>query len=253
MTMDVPRRGLRFLPTAVVILTLLLALKLAGFGTEVAALFGSRTARAEEPAAAPHEESKPEAAHADAPADAHAEDPAPADKPDAATAGPTASEADVLESLAIRREQLDARERELDMREKVIAAAEKRVEERIVELKSIEANIETMFGKRDEQEETQLLSLVKTYEAMKPAQAAQIFNKLDLNVLLDVVSRIKPAKAAPILAAMDPVRAEEVTVHLARRYQIPKTADAAPPAAAADPAAKPAPAAPEAAAPAPGG
>ena len=127
------------------------------------------------------------------------------------------------------------------------------MEERIVELKSIEANIETMFGKRDEQEEAQLLSLVKTYEAMKPVQAAQIFNKLDLNVLLDVVSRIKPAKAAPILAAMDPVRAEEVTVQLARRYEIPKTADAAPAAAAGEPSAKPAPAVPEAAAPSPGG
>ena len=88
--------------------------------------------------------------------------------------GPTASEADVLESLAARREQLDARERELDMREKVIAAAEKRVEERITELKQIEQRIETMFGKRDEQEEAQLASLVKTYEAMKPADAAEM-------------------------------------------------------------------------------
>jgi flagellar motility protein MotE (MotC chaperone) len=224
------RQGLRFLPAAAIVLALLFTLKIAGFGAEMSALFGSRSARAETEAPA-HEPAPADAAHEPAAAPAEGEDPA--------TAGPTASEADVMESLAQRREQLDAREREIDMREKVIAAAEKRVEERIAELKTIEKNIETMFGKRDEQEEQQLASLVKTYEAMKPGDAAQIFDKMDLTVTLDVISRIKPAKAAPILAAMKPERAEQVTVELARRYELPKTAEAAPPPAAPSPAPPP--------------
>ena len=242
MTQTRPRSALRLLPAAALALTLLLALKLAGFGAEIAALLGPRTALAEEHAAA-----EPAAEHGDAAAADAASPEAGHDAPDAhgeaakddgaedadpAASGPTASEADVLESLAARREQLDARERDLDMREKVIAAAEKRVEERIAELKVIEANIETMFGKRDEQEEAQLASLVKTYEAMKPGDAAQIFDTLEINVLLDVLSRIKPAKAAPILAAMKPERAQEVTVELARRYQMPEQAAAEPPPAA---------------------
>lgn len=142
MSAAVQRQGLRFLPAAALVLGLLFALKLAGFGAEMATLFGSTSARAET--------AKPEAAHEPAAADAAHDAPA---EPDAVTGGPTASEADVLESLAARREQLDARERELDMREKVIVAAEKRVEERITELKQIEGRIEAMFGKRDEQEE----------------------------------------------------------------------------------------------------
>lgn len=253
MTQARPRSALRLLPAAALALTLLLALKLAGFGSEIAALLGPRTAQAEEHAAA-----EPAAEHGDAGAaageagheapDAHgdAAKDAEAEDTDPGASGPTASEADVLESLATRREQLDARERDLDMREKVIAAAEKRVEERITELKAIEANIETMFGKRDEQEEAQLASLVKTYEAMKPGDAAQIFDTLEINVLLDVLSRIKPAKAAPILAAMKPERAQEVTVELARRYKLPEQA-----AAELPPAAPPAEAPPEAPAEAP--
>lgn len=251
MTQARPRSALRLLPAAALALTLLLALKLAGFGSEIAALLGPRPAQAEEHAAeTPAEHGDAAAADAasgeaghDAP-DAHKD--AEAEDTDPGASGPTASEADVLESLATRREQLDARERDLDMREKVIAAAEKRVEERITELKAIEANIETMFGKRDEQEEAQLASLVKTYEAMKPGDAAQIFDTLEINVLLDVLSRIKPAKAAPILAAMKPERAQEVTVELARRYKLPEQA-----AAELPPAAPPAEAPPEAPAEAP--
>jgi flagellar motility protein MotE (MotC chaperone) len=242
------RQGLRFLPAAAIVLALLFTLKVAGFGAELSALFGSRTAYAETEAAA-SEAAPAEAAHEPDAAAHEPEAAAPADE-DPAASGPTASEADVMESLAQRREQLDAREREIDMREKVIAAAEKRVEERIAELKTIEQNIETMFGKRDEQEEQQLASLVKTYEAMKPGDAAQIFDKMDLTVTLDVISRIKPAKAAPILAAMKPERAEQVTVELARRYELPKAAEAAP-APDAAPAAPPA--APPAPPPAPGG
>ena len=255
MTQARPRSALRLLPAAALALTLLLALKLAGFGSEIAALLGPRTAQAEEHAAA-EAPAEPAAEHGDAAADtasgeaghgapdAHKD--AEAEDTDPGASGPTASEADVLESLATRREQLDARERDLDMREKVIAAAEKRVEERITELKAIEANIETMFGKRDEQEEAQLASLVKTYDAMKPGDAAQIFDTLEINVLLDVLSRIKPAKAAPILAAMKPERAQEVTVELARRYKLPEQA-----AAELPPAAPPAEAPPEAPAEAP--
>jgi flagellar motility protein MotE (MotC chaperone) len=221
---------MRALPLGIAALGLLLALKIADTS-------GVLSARAEE-AAAKTEAAPPAGDHAEAPAGDHAE--APATKPAAAETaadGPTASESDVLERLADRRKQLDARERDLDMREKLIGAAEKRVEERIVELKSIEGRIEEMFGKRTEQEEKQLADLVKMYETMKPVAAAAIFNTLEQGVLLDVMGRMKPAKAAPVLAAMTPERAQEVTVELARRYDIPATEDGA--TAPADPAAAP--------------
>ncbi|MFT3811623.1 MAG: hypothetical protein QM698_17050 [Micropepsaceae bacterium] len=215
---------MRALPLGIAALSLLLALKIADTG-------GWLAAQAEDKA-------EPAAAHDDAAAAPAAENKS---EPAASPAdGPTASEADVLERLSDRRKQLDERERDLDMREKLIAAAEKRVEERVVELKTIEARIETMFGKRGEQEEAQLAGLVKMYETMKPANAAAIFNTLEQGVLIDVMARMKPAKAAPVLAAMKPERAQEVTVELARRFDLPP--EDAP--AAADPAAEPAAAAP---------
>lgn len=223
---------MRALPLGIAALGLLLALKLAETGGWLAALAEDK---AEAPAAESH-------AEAPAPGDDHAAD----EKAEPATNpadGPTASEADVLERLSDRRKQLDERERDLDMREKLIAAAEKRVEERVTELKAIEARIEGMFGKRGEQEEAQLAGLVKMYETMKPASAAAIFDTLEQGVLIDVMARMKPAKAAPILAAMKPERAQEVTVELARRFDLPpEDAPASEP--VTDPAADPAAAAP---------
>lgn len=236
--------GVRILPVAAVALTLLLGLKLAGLGPDVLALLGSgeafaadtEEAHGDKPAAADEAAHAPAAGHDDKADAGHKDE----DATDLAEAGPTGAEADVLEQLAKRREQLDARERELDMREKTIAAAEKRIEERVAELKTIQAKVEEMFGKRDEAEEKQLADLVKMYETMKPASAAAIFNTLDAGVLLDVVARMKPAKASPILAAMKPERAQEVTVELARRGRLPDETAALPADTAAEPAPAPA-------------
>ena len=204
---------MRVLPLAATALLLLLGLKAAGFGAEISQLVGSGEARAADEAAPALEPAASHDAAGGASVDPAAED--------AAGGGPTASEADVLERLSERRAQLEQRERDLDMREKMIQAAEKKVEERIGELKEIEARIEASFDTRDAQSERQMLDLVKMYETMKPANAAAIYNTLEQGVLIGVVSRMKPAKASPILAAMKPERAQEVTVELARRKALP--------------------------------
>ena len=59
------------------------------------------------------------------------------------------------------------------------------------------------------------MSLVKIYEKMKPKDAAQVFERLEMPVLLKVIERMKEAKTAPILAAMDPGKAKAVTVAIA--------------------------------------
>jgi flagellar motility protein MotE (MotC chaperone) len=50
---------------------------------------------------------------------------------------------------------------------------------------------------------------------MKPRDAATIFNDLEMPVLLGVVDRMKDRTAAPILAAMQPEKARELTIKLA--------------------------------------
>lgn len=133
----------------------------------------------------------------------------------------TDEEVDVLQQLAKRREELDLRARQLDEREALILAAERRMEQRLAELKAIQATVEDLLKARSEQEEADLKSLVKMYENMKPKAAAKVFEEMDMDVLLDVVDRMNERKVAPILALVTPTRAKEITFELAQRRQLP--------------------------------
>ena len=133
----------------------------------------------------------------------------------------TRAEIDLLANLAQRRDQIEQRAREVDLRESLLAAAEKRLDERIAEIKKLEASVKQIVQQYDKQEEQNLQGLVKVYENMKPKDAARIFEKLEPNVLLGVVERMKEAKLALVLADMAPQTAQDLTVRLATRKQIP--------------------------------
>jgi flagellar motility protein MotE (MotC chaperone) len=129
----------------------------------------------------------------------------------------TQNEIDVLQKLSVRREALDNRQKDLDLRENLVKAAEARIDKKIAEMKALQANIEGMLKQVDKQDEEKMRSLVKIYEQMKPKNAADILSTLDLPVQIGVLTRMKEAKVAPILAAMDVTKAQAVTDAMAAR------------------------------------
>ena len=133
----------------------------------------------------------------------------------------TDEEVDVLQQLAKRREELELRARQLDEREALIQAAEQRMDQKMGELKALQAMVEELLKKRSDEQEAELKSLVKMYENMKPKDAAQVFEEMDMDVLLDVVERMNERKAGPILALVTPTRAKEITFELASRKELP--------------------------------
>ncbi len=133
----------------------------------------------------------------------------------------TDEEMAVLQSLATRHGELDAREAQIAEREALLAAAENRMDEKTAELKALQESIQGLVGQHDEQEQAQFKSLVKIYENMKPKDAAKIFEQLEMDVLLEVVGRMREQKVAPILAQMQPTKAKDVTFELAQRRQLP--------------------------------
>ena len=131
------------------------------------------------------------------------------------------SEIDLLQALSQRRDKLEERERTLDQREALLKAAEKRLEEKVADLDAVKLELQQMQSRNNQEEDARLRSLVRIYESMKPKEAAQIFDKLEINVLLGVVERMKEQKVAPILASMQPDRARQVTDMLADKSQRP--------------------------------
>ncbi len=127
----------------------------------------------------------------------------------------TLTEQALLERLSARRTELDTYEQELAMRASLVEAAEKRIEERQQTLEAIEGQIASLVEQRKQMEEGQFAGIVAMYETMKPKDAANIFNALDIEVLLRVAKMMSPRKMAPILAEMDTMRAQELTVRMA--------------------------------------
>jgi len=130
----------------------------------------------------------------------------------------------VLERLQDRRQELDSRSRDIEMRETLLKAAEKRLEAKVSELKDVEARVNTAMGNRDKQEADRFKSIVSMYENMKAKDAARIFDRLDIKILMDVAIQINPRKMSEILAMMSPDAAERLTVELARASAQPKAA-----------------------------
>jgi flagellar motility protein MotE (MotC chaperone) len=127
------------------------------------------------------------------------------------------AELQLLQSLSARRAELDKREKDLDMREQVLKVTEKRLEEKMAEIKKVQQNVDAALKTYDHKEDAQMKSLVKVYETMKPADAARIMNTLDMKVLIEVTQRMSERKIAPIMAAMDPSTAKKLTMELATR------------------------------------
>ncbi|MBV9248891.1 MAG: hypothetical protein JO227_06550 [Acetobacteraceae bacterium] len=201
----------RLLPATMAVIGALLAMKSIALVRAAVPAEKVAVAAPAHPAAAPP--APPAPAHAAAPPLAPAQQPPPPPPNDAAPI-PDAERAVLLE-LRQRRQDLDKREAALAARESVLAAAEQKLSARVDELTALQKRLESLEAARKQQEEAGWQGLVKVYETMKPRDAAVIFNDLQMSVLLGVLDRMKEAKAAPILAAMNAEKAREVTAELA--------------------------------------
>lgn len=129
-------------------------------------------------------------------------------------------ELDILQNLSDRRAELDQREQELALKQTVLAATEERINDKIRDMKKLKEDVDKVLKLYNEKQDGEIKGLVKIYEAMKPVDAAVIFNELEMPILLDVIDKMSERKVAPILAGMDPRRARDVTQELAELRKI---------------------------------
>ncbi len=200
---------LRLLPIVIFAAAMVLSVRIGGLWNDLSVGVGAPSAaQAQKKAPA-----KPEGKKA-----AKAE---PLPKPKRKPPIPDLNETDfaILQELAKRRRTLDRRERSLVIREGVMKAVEKRLDQKLAELKRIQLALRTNIDKTEKQRNKQLDRLVKIYTNMKAKKAARVFDQLAIPIVIRVVKRMKAMASAPILAAMDPKRVKVITAVLARPEQ----------------------------------
>jgi flagellar motility protein MotE (MotC chaperone) len=139
----------------------------------------------------------------------------------------SASEKAILERLQSRRQELEERAREIDIRESLLKAAEKRIESKTEEMKAVESKIAAASEQKGEADNARLKGIVTMYEGMKPKDAARVFDRLEMPVLIEIATQIAPRKMSDILGLMSPDAAERLTVEMARRASGDKSAQSA--------------------------
>ena len=203
---------LRLLPLAIAASVLLVVVKAERIATT---LWAGRLEAATPPALVQRPARGPLAAHAETQQPVPRA-PAPAAALPIAPPPEAAAERAVLEALRARRTEIDARESAAAARELMLAAAERRLTQRVEELTALQSRLEALERERAAREDAGLRGLVRLYEGMRPRDAAQIFDELEMPVLVSIVDRMKEAKAAPVVGAMRPERARLLTGELAR-------------------------------------
>jgi len=134
---------------------------------------------------------------------------------------PDDEEMEVILQLRKRREALEGRERNLNLQGQLLASTEKRIDDKILQLQTLEVKIKEHLRLFDEREDGQLRSIVEVYEKMKPKDAAPRFETLDIQIQLDLVTRMKSAKVAALMEKMTPQAASDLTKELATRAAPP--------------------------------
>ena len=229
----------KILPLLIIVAMLAFSVRLVEVVSGVRDMSGGAFAAAEEEAPMPPQETLAMAEAPEEEAPQTAPEPAAAEEPPGAAAEEAvdtskwrdASDSDIdissvkmemFEDMAARRKELDRREQTLVTREALLQAAEQEIERKYQEMDALRNQIEQLLEDQSEEEKARITSLVKIYEGMKPKEAARIFDTLDLDVLVNVVSLMSERKLSPVLAAMNPERARTVTIMLAEQKTLPE-------------------------------
>ena len=126
------------------------------------------------------------------------------------------AEAAIGERIAAQREVLERRARELDLREELIAAAERRLAEREAKAEAA-AQAAAAGGRAGPTPDESLRRLTSLYETMRPKEAARVFDRLTLEVLVPLAETMNPRRLSEIMAVMSAESAERLTIALAMR------------------------------------
>jgi len=134
-------------------------------------------------------------------------------------AGISPAELRVIQSLSKRRDALDARDADFATTLPLMVAAEQKLDAKLQALEALKGEIAALVGQVDEKEKAENDRLVAVYSAMRPKEAAAVFNTLDDSVRLPVAAAMRPRTLAAIMAQMPPAGARELTEKLAKRFQ----------------------------------
>jgi flagellar motility protein MotE (MotC chaperone) len=134
---------------------------------------------------------------------------------------PTRMGTSIQQSLRERDQALAGQKRALELREQAQRAAEQRLQSAMQSGQPATPAPGATPAPMNGTSATPYDELARIYQAMKPAKAAPIFEKLELDVQIEVARRMRDRSTALLLGSMSPEAAAELSMAMAGRH-VPK-------------------------------
>lgn len=115
------------------------------------------------------------------------------------------------------REKLEAREEALSKRELKLRILEKRMKQRLLDMREARERLAATAALVDDAAGKDVRKLAEMYQQMKPKQAGQIFNEMAPSFAAGFIAEMRPDAAALILANMEAPKAYAVSLLIAGR------------------------------------
>ncbi|SFM47680.1 MotE family protein [Thermodesulforhabdus norvegica] len=139
-----------------------------------------------------------------------------------ANSGETVSTESVAEYMKYLREkelEIQKKEQALKEREKILRELEKDLNTKLAHLEELQKSIEAFNRQQEQLANERLDTLVKIYVTMKPKDAAALLEKLDDDLVTQIISRMSTDQAAKIIASMDIKKAARITQKLTEKKE----------------------------------
>jgi flagellar motility protein MotE (MotC chaperone) len=101
----------------------------------------------------------------------------------------------------------------------LLQTQEAEIQQRMAELEAIESRLKKRWQDMTAEAEMDITHLSQMYGAMKPDQAAEIFDKMDPSFAAGFFRELKSEQAGLILAKMEPNKAYAVSIKIAARNE----------------------------------
>ena len=120
----------------------------------------------------------------------------------------------VMRDLTIERDRIQAEKEELLALRQMVSVEEQVLQQTQARLQQVITTLEGEQRAYNEEKERSARKLAKRYEAMKPASAAPVISSLDMEIILEIMDRMKEKPAAKILSYMDAGLAAQVSTRM---------------------------------------
>lgn len=124
---------------------------------------------------------------------------------------------ELFAAVQLRETKVSEEEMRLQERERALEIAREEITQGLAKLAAAEEDLRALLTIADTAAEEDIVRLTAMYEAMKPADAAALFQEMDANFAAGFLGRMRPDAAGAVLAGLPPEKAYALSVVLAGR------------------------------------